>query len=307
MSSVAIQRLLAELREQGITDQRTLDAIAAVPREAFVPPTFAERAWDNTALPIGFGQTISQPLVVASMTEALRVGPRMKVLEMMQNIYDDFVGDMVKAAAGIKIGDPRQADTVMGPLVSAAQRDRVERYVAKGRAEGATVACGGQRPAAIAKRFYYEPTLFTGAHNDMAIARGREWVEGLQLNQFVQVNIERRENLKALLGMWIRLCRRLRDAGIAHADLQHGNVLLVPGATANTSTARARATSPKRRSTATSTTGCRWAAWCTCCGWSWPAAASPICSKARLTNSAAKTWRRSPSMSARTANGRSIL
>jgi len=55
MSSVAIQRLLAELREQGVTDQRTLDAIAAVPREAFVPPTFAERAWDNTALPIGFG------------------------------------------------------------------------------------------------------------------------------------------------------------------------------------------------------------------------------------------------------------
>ncbi len=80
--SPAIQRLLAELRASGIDDQRTLEAIAAVPREAFVPPTFAERAWDNTALPIGFGQTISQPLVVASMTQALRLGARMKVLEI---------------------------------------------------------------------------------------------------------------------------------------------------------------------------------------------------------------------------------
>jgi hypothetical protein len=61
-----------------------------------------------------------------------------------------------------------------------------------------------------------------------------EWVEGLQLNQFVRENVERRDNLKALLGMWMRLCKRLRDADIAHADLQHGNVLLVPGATANT-------------------------------------------------------------------------
>jgi len=47
-----------------------------------VPPAFAERAWENTALPIGFGQTISQPLVVAAMTQALRLGPRMKVLEI---------------------------------------------------------------------------------------------------------------------------------------------------------------------------------------------------------------------------------
>lgn len=59
-----------------------LAAIASVDRERFVTQTFAERAWENTALPIAFGQTISQPLVVAAMTEALRVGPRMKVLEI---------------------------------------------------------------------------------------------------------------------------------------------------------------------------------------------------------------------------------
>jgi protein-L-isoaspartate(D-aspartate) O-methyltransferase len=78
----AMQRLIAELRQSGIGDERVLAAIAAVDRERFVSPTFAERAWENTALPISFGQTISQPLVVAAMTEALRVGPRMKVLEI---------------------------------------------------------------------------------------------------------------------------------------------------------------------------------------------------------------------------------
>ena len=77
-----MQRLIAELRQSGIADEKVLGAIASVDRERFVTPAFAERAWENTALPIAFGQTISQPLVVAAMTEALRVGPRMKVLEI---------------------------------------------------------------------------------------------------------------------------------------------------------------------------------------------------------------------------------
>jgi protein-L-isoaspartate(D-aspartate) O-methyltransferase len=82
MNLPAMQRLLAELRQSGITDENVLGAIGSVDRERFVSPPFAERAWENTALPIAFGQTISQPLVVAAMTEALRVGPRMKVLEI---------------------------------------------------------------------------------------------------------------------------------------------------------------------------------------------------------------------------------
>src|SRR5712691_4811104 len=77
-----MQRLIAELRSSGIADEKVLAAIAAVDRERFVSETFAERAWDNTALPIAFGQTISQPLVVAAMTEALKVSARMKVLEI---------------------------------------------------------------------------------------------------------------------------------------------------------------------------------------------------------------------------------
>lgn len=82
MTTVAKQRLIAELRRGGIDDERVLGVMTAIPREVFVSSTFVERAYDNMALPIGFGQTISQPLVVAAMTQALDVGPRMKVLEI---------------------------------------------------------------------------------------------------------------------------------------------------------------------------------------------------------------------------------
>ncbi len=75
-------RLVMELRQDGITDRRVLGAIERVPRELFVPANFHDQAYENTALPIGHGQTISQPSVVAFMTERLKVGERMKVLEI---------------------------------------------------------------------------------------------------------------------------------------------------------------------------------------------------------------------------------
>jgi len=75
-------RLLQSLREQGIRDERVLAAIEAVPREAFVEQPFAEEAYADAALPISCGQTISQPYVVALMTEALQVAPQHRVLEI---------------------------------------------------------------------------------------------------------------------------------------------------------------------------------------------------------------------------------
>ncbi|MDE0175359.1 MAG: protein-L-isoaspartate(D-aspartate) O-methyltransferase [Defluviicoccus sp.] len=75
-------RLLKELRGQGIADPDVLSAIERVPREMFVPEAFRSRANDNDALPIGHGQTISQPVVVAYMTGQLELGGRMKVLEI---------------------------------------------------------------------------------------------------------------------------------------------------------------------------------------------------------------------------------
>ena len=75
-------KLILELRREGISDTRVLAAIERVPRELFVPPAFRERAYENVALPIGHGQTISQPYVVALMTEALELTDRNIVLEI---------------------------------------------------------------------------------------------------------------------------------------------------------------------------------------------------------------------------------
>ena len=76
-------RMVERLREKGIRDERVLAALAAVPRHLFVDEALAHRAYEDTALPIGFGQTISQPFVVARMLEQLAQGRELgKVLEV---------------------------------------------------------------------------------------------------------------------------------------------------------------------------------------------------------------------------------
>jgi len=75
-------RLLMALRGAGVTDTKVLAAIERIPRELFVPEAFQDRAWEDTALPIDLGQTISQPLVVGLMTQALELQPRHLVLEV---------------------------------------------------------------------------------------------------------------------------------------------------------------------------------------------------------------------------------
>ncbi|NBX03029.1 MAG: protein-L-isoaspartate(D-aspartate) O-methyltransferase [Alphaproteobacteria bacterium] len=75
-------RLLMTLRRSGVGDTAVLSAMENVPREMFVEEAFADHAWDDTALPISCGQTLSQPTVVAWMTAALAVSPRMRVLEI---------------------------------------------------------------------------------------------------------------------------------------------------------------------------------------------------------------------------------
>ncbi len=76
-------RLVQRLRDQGITNMAVLDRIRNLPRHIFVDEALASRAYEDTALPIGFGQTISQPYIVARMSEALLDGPPLKhVLEV---------------------------------------------------------------------------------------------------------------------------------------------------------------------------------------------------------------------------------
>ncbi|MGH8714819.1 MAG: protein-L-isoaspartate(D-aspartate) O-methyltransferase [Casimicrobiaceae bacterium] len=76
-------RMIERLREQGIRDEAVISAMAAVPRHIFVEEALAIRAYDDSPLPIGAGQTISQPYVVARMTELLRAGAHLhRVLEI---------------------------------------------------------------------------------------------------------------------------------------------------------------------------------------------------------------------------------
>ena len=82
MVNKPMYNLLEQLRQQGIHDEKLLHAIESVPRERFVDEAFQHKAYENTALPIGSGQTISQPYTVARMTELLRLEPSSRVLEI---------------------------------------------------------------------------------------------------------------------------------------------------------------------------------------------------------------------------------
>jgi acyl-CoA reductase-like NAD-dependent aldehyde dehydrogenase len=75
------------------------------------------------------------------------------------------------AVNGLKIGDPLDVSTRVGPLISAAQRERVEGYIAKGKSEGAKLVAGGGRPAAFSKGYFVEPTVFADVKSKMTIAQ----------------------------------------------------------------------------------------------------------------------------------------
>ncbi len=74
--------LVMSLRSNGITEPKVLQAIEKTPRDLFVPDLFQERSWEDSALPIACGQTISQPLIVGQMTQALSLEGRHRVLEI---------------------------------------------------------------------------------------------------------------------------------------------------------------------------------------------------------------------------------
>ena len=74
--------MVMALRRAGVTDTRVLAAMERTPREVFVPAPFRDKAYEDVALPIGQGQTLSQPAVVGRMTQAIELGDRMKMLEV---------------------------------------------------------------------------------------------------------------------------------------------------------------------------------------------------------------------------------
>jgi acyl-CoA reductase-like NAD-dependent aldehyde dehydrogenase len=94
-------------------------------------------------------------------------------LFLPDSIHDEFVARMVERAKTIKLGDPTDFETDMGPVVSKVQRDRILEYIEIGKQEGATVVLGGGPPEGpeFEKGFWVKPTIFTGVRNDMRIAR----------------------------------------------------------------------------------------------------------------------------------------
>ncbi|MFE1438140.1 aldehyde dehydrogenase family protein [Streptomyces sp. NPDC058739] len=87
-----------------------------------------------------------------------------------RGIHERLIGQLAAYAARLKVGDPRERDTVVGPLISAAHRDRVESYVELGRKEGAVIVTGGERPP-LERGFFVAPTLLADCTNDMRVAR----------------------------------------------------------------------------------------------------------------------------------------
>jgi aldehyde dehydrogenase (NAD+) len=99
--------------------------------------------------------------VCSSLTRIVVTRPR----------HDDLVDAIAAAFSQVKVGDPFDPATQMGPLVAERQRDRVEGYIAKGQAEGATLATGGGRPDHLERGYYVEPTVFGNVNNSSSIAQ----------------------------------------------------------------------------------------------------------------------------------------
>ena len=110
------QRLVSRLRSKGIRDERVLEAIAATPRHLFVDEALSSRAYEDSALPIGRGQTISQPYVVALMTQAVLGEERLsKVLEI-------GTGSGYQAAVLARLADRVFTTERIGELVRSARQ-----------------------------------------------------------------------------------------------------------------------------------------------------------------------------------------
>ena len=178
-----LAKLILSLRSQGVTDPAVLSAIEQTPRDLFTPDLFQDRAFEDSALPIACGQTISQPYIVGLMTQALTIEPRARVLEIgtgsgyqtavlarlaryVYSIerYRTLLGEADKRlkALGImnaitRFGDggegwPEQApfDRIM---VTAAMSEEPERLLGQLKPAGVLVAPIGKGPVQVLRRY----------------------------------------------------------------------------------------------------------------------------------------------------------
>lgn len=92
-------------------------------------------------------------------------------LFVQEGIYNQFMNEFYDKASKIKVGDPLDPTTQMGPQISEEQLERIERYVQLGQEEGASLVLGGKRPEHLHGGYFYTPTIFEGVTNEMTIAR----------------------------------------------------------------------------------------------------------------------------------------
>jgi acyl-CoA reductase-like NAD-dependent aldehyde dehydrogenase len=90
---------------------------------------------------------------------------------IQRKLYEPVVAGLAKMANVLKVGDPNESDTVVGPVITAAHRDRIEGLVRSGRDEGGEVVAGGERPEKPDTGYYVAPTLIAGCASDMRVAQ----------------------------------------------------------------------------------------------------------------------------------------
>ncbi|AWE50863.1 aldehyde dehydrogenase family protein [Streptomyces nigra] len=121
---------------------------------------FADADLDSTVSGIGTTFSFYSGQICTAPTRVLAQRP----------VHDRLVERLAAYARRLKVGDPREPDTVVGPVISRAHRDRVESYIELGRKEGAVVVAGGERPP-LDRGFHVAPTLLADCTNDMRVAR----------------------------------------------------------------------------------------------------------------------------------------
>ena len=116
-------------------------------------------------------EAVAQTMAAATPSITGQVCAALTRVIVSRHRHDRLVDALAGRFAAIRVGDPFDAATEMGPLAMARQRDRVEGYVVKGLNEGARLVTGGHRPAHLHRGYYIEPTVFANVRNDMTIAR----------------------------------------------------------------------------------------------------------------------------------------
>jgi acyl-CoA reductase-like NAD-dependent aldehyde dehydrogenase len=114
---------------------------------------------------------VAVPLIASAFTSAGQYCRALTRVLVTRHRRDEVIDALVGVAATMRPGDPEAHGTNMPPLINAAQRDRVERYVELARSCGARVECGGQRPTSPTTGYFYEPTVLSRATNDMPFVR----------------------------------------------------------------------------------------------------------------------------------------